>query len=76
LRAYDRQQRRPCARCVSSVEHASGLTTPLGPLGMAKIERKADSWQNRSHGPRRFIDPLCPLCPLVDIRHRFIGVLF
>jgi hypothetical protein len=21
-------------------------------------------------------DPLCPLCPLVDIRHRFIGVLF
>jgi hypothetical protein len=33
------------ARGVSSRRHASGPDHPLGPLGMAKIERGGDSWR-------------------------------
>ena len=45
------------ARGVSSRRHASGPDHPLGPLGMAKIECKDDSWRKPAQSrPRLLID--------------------
>jgi hypothetical protein len=38
-------QKSAARRAVSGERHASGLTIPLDPLGMATIERKNDSWR-------------------------------